>query len=169
MHQRFPSLPLPSLSLSPLLSLPSFPFSPQIQWNGSSDMSDSESSGGASSASSTSTQWPSQSSYYSSQSINNAEEQTFHFQQILNRAMDENNFEFEQPELDGANERQGDVKEAILKAAQLLHSCEVLLLVTGAGFSADSGLATYIDVADIDAYRERCWSSNYSILGLSMV
>jgi len=33
----------------------------------------------------------------------------------------------------------------------------VLLVVTGAGFSADSGLATYVDVADIDAYRGRGW------------
>ena len=30
-------------------------------------------------------------------------------------------------------------------------------MVTGAGFSADSGLATYVDVADIDAYRDRGW------------
>ena len=31
-------------------------------------------------------------------------------------------------------------------------------MVTGAGFSADSGLATYVDVADIEAYRNRGWS-----------
>jgi len=34
----------------------------------------------------------------------------------------------------------------------------VLLVVTGAGFSADSGLATYDDVADIEAYRSRGWT-----------
>ena len=33
----------------------------------------------------------------------------------------------------------------------------MLLVVTGAGFSADSGLATYVDVADIDAYRRKGW------------
>ena len=50
-----------------------------------------------------------------------------------------------------------NINEAIHTTAQLLYSAEVLLVVTGAGFSADSGLATYLDVADIDAYRRRGW------------
>ncbi|KAL7479151.1 hypothetical protein ACHAW6_004894 [Cyclotella cf. meneghiniana] len=50
-----------------------------------------------------------------------------------------------------------NTKAAIETAAYHLHSCEILLLVTGAGFSADSGLATYQDVADIEAYRKRGW------------
>ncbi|KAL7506802.1 hypothetical protein ACHAXN_004043 [Cyclotella atomus] len=115
-------------------------------------MSDSESSRAASSASSTSTQWPSQSSNCSNPSNN--DEQTLHFQEILNRALDRDNTEYAH---DTMNDTNVDMNEAIQKAARLLHSAEVLLLVTGAGFSADSGLATYVDVADIDAYRERGW------------
>lgn len=47
--------------------------------------------------------------------------------------------------------------EAIHQAASLLHSAEVLLVIAGAGFSADSGLATYLDVADIDCYKRKGW------------
>lgn len=108
-----------------------------------------ESSEGASSASSTSTQWPSQSSQCSRS--NNNEDETFHFQEILNRALGDNSNATTDPQ------HEFEINIAIHKAAHLLYSCEVLLLVTGAGFSADSGLATYIDVADINAYREKGW------------
>ena len=40
------------------------------------------------------------------------------------------------------------------QAAQVIAAADVLFLVTGAGFSADSGLATYTDVARVKAYRE---------------
>lgn len=48
-------------------------------------------------------------------------------------------------------------QKQIQKAARVLYESEILLVVTGAGFSADSGLATYIDVADIKAYRDKGW------------
>ena len=41
------------------------------------------------------------------------------------------------------------------KAADALQDADILLLVTGAGFSADSGLAVYNDVANIPAYQSR--------------
>ncbi|CAK9082325.1 Hypothetical protein (Fragment) [Durusdinium trenchii] len=41
------------------------------------------------------------------------------------------------------------------EAAQLLGDAQVLLLFTGAGFSADSGLAVYDDVAKVKAYQDR--------------
>lgn len=40
-------------------------------------------------------------------------------------------------------------------AAESLKESEVLVLITGAGFSADSGLAVYADVANVNAYKER--------------
>lgn len=46
-----------------------------------------------------------------------------------------------------------DLSTSIAKAAKLLDDAEVFLLMTGAGFSADSGLAVYADVARIDAYK----------------
>ena len=115
-------------------------------------MSDLDSSENGSSASSTSTQWPSQSSNCSNSSRNN-ELQTLHYQEILNRAIGS----AEDVDHNTQHEQTDSISDAIHKAAQLLHSAEILLLVTGAGFSADSGLATYVDVADIDAYRERGW------------
>merc|ERR1719188_2066137 len=41
------------------------------------------------------------------------------------------------------------------EAATLIHQADVFLLLTGAGFSADSGLAIYADVAKVEAYKER--------------
>ena len=41
------------------------------------------------------------------------------------------------------------------EAAAAIRDSDVLVLVTGAGFSADSGLACYADVANVAAYRER--------------
>merc|ERR1719188_1882864 len=40
------------------------------------------------------------------------------------------------------------------EAATLIHQADVLLLCTGAGFSADSGLAIYADVAKVEAYKK---------------
>ena len=40
-------------------------------------------------------------------------------------------------------------------AAKYIHDADVLVLCTGAGFSADSGLAVYVDIAKIPAYAER--------------
>jgi len=50
------------------------------------------------------------------------------------------------------------------KAAEAIRSADVLLLVTGAGFSADSGLAVYNDIANVPAYRER----NLDYMGICM-
>lgn len=50
--------------------------------------------------------------------------------------------------------RQG-VDRQCERAAQALAEADVLLVVTGAGFSADSGLAVFNDVAKIPAYRAR--------------
>eukprot|EP01118_Nematostelium_gracile_P017547 TRINITY_DN7536_c0_g1_i1.p1 TRINITY_DN7536_c0_g1~~TRINITY_DN7536_c0_g1_i1.p1 ORF type:complete len:430 (+),score=106.53 TRINITY_DN7536_c0_g1_i1:64-1290(+) len=40
-------------------------------------------------------------------------------------------------------------------AAQAILEADILLLATGAGFSADSGLAVYKDIADVPAYHKR--------------
>ena len=53
--------------------------------------------------------------------------------------------------------RTAAVEDAYRRAAEVIFDADVLLVITGAGFSADSGLATYIDVADVDAYRDRGW------------
>eukprot|EP00928_Gymnodinium_smaydae_P086772 TRINITY_DN71202_c0_g1_i1.p1 TRINITY_DN71202_c0_g1~~TRINITY_DN71202_c0_g1_i1.p1 ORF type:complete len:400 (-),score=54.41 TRINITY_DN71202_c0_g1_i1:117-1316(-) len=45
--------------------------------------------------------------------------------------------------------------EACADAAVKISTADVLLLCTGAGFSADSGLAVYADVAEVDAYKAR--------------
>ena len=41
------------------------------------------------------------------------------------------------------------------RAALAIQQADVLLVATGAGWSADSGLAIYRDVADVAAYHER--------------
>jgi len=40
-------------------------------------------------------------------------------------------------------------------AANLVKEADILVLCTGAGFSADSGLAVYSDIAKVDAYKKR--------------
>jgi NAD-dependent SIR2 family protein deacetylase len=45
--------------------------------------------------------------------------------------------------------------ESVQRAAAAIAQADVLLLLTGAGWSADSGLSVYKDVADVQAYRER--------------
>ena len=41
------------------------------------------------------------------------------------------------------------------RAALAIQQADVLLVATGAGWSADSGLAIYRDVADVEAYHQR--------------
>ena len=45
--------------------------------------------------------------------------------------------------------------ELLARAACAIKQADVLLVATGAGWSADSGLAIYRDVADVEAYHER--------------
>ena len=59
------------------------------------------------------------------------------------------------PDSEKTKELQANFVENCEKAADALLQADVLVLVTGAGFSADSGLATYTDVANIEAYQER--------------
>ena len=47
------------------------------------------------------------------------------------------------------------VDESCETAAEAILGADVLLLATGAGWSADSGLAVYRDIARIEAYAER--------------
>lgn len=44
---------------------------------------------------------------------------------------------------------------ACARAAKLISEADVFLLCTGAGFSADSGLAVYVDVAQVGPYKAR--------------
>jgi len=57
------------------------------------------------------------------------------------------------PEL--AKDLQSNMDVNLALAAEIISKAEVLILITGAGFSADSGLALYADVANVNAYRER--------------
>lgn len=41
------------------------------------------------------------------------------------------------------------------QAAEAVHDADIFFLVTGAGFSADSGLAVYGDIAKIEAYKKQ--------------
>lgn len=50
---------------------------------------------------------------------------------------------------------QEGIETACATAARLIQQADVLLLCTGAGFSADSGLAIYADVAKVAAYKSR--------------
>lgn len=50
---------------------------------------------------------------------------------------------------------QANLPAACGEAARLLLEADVFLLFTGAGFSADSGLAVYADVAKVGAYADR--------------
>mmetsp|Transcript_11835 Transcript_11835/g.17393 ORF Transcript_11835/g.17393 Transcript_11835/m.17393 type:complete len:450 (-) Transcript_11835:307-1656(-) len=59
------------------------------------------------------------------------------------------------PEPDEAKELKADFHKNCALSAFALFEADVLILVTGAGFSADSGLAVYADVANVKAYEER--------------
>eukprot|EP00493_Phyllostaurus_siculus_P023633 UN23969 len=46
-------------------------------------------------------------------------------------------------------------ERAFIEAANAIFHADVLLIATGAGWSADSGLATYPGVAEIPPYQKR--------------
>ena len=105
-----------------------------------------------SSAKSDSTQWPSAPNSPSENEMSD-------MQDLLDRAMrddhsDRDPFE-SNPEM--YHYLRSHFQEHCRLAARRIHDAEVLLVVTGAGFSADSGLATYLDVADIEAYSSKGW------------
>ena len=52
-------------------------------------------------------------------------------------------------------ELKSTMQESVRRAAAAIAQADVLLLLTGAGWSKDSGLAVYRDVADVKAYRDR--------------
>lgn len=60
-----------------------------------------------------------------------------------------------QPSPEQATSLRTDVDAACADAAEWLAGADVLLLATGAGFSADSGLAVYGDLAQVPAYATR--------------
>jgi len=104
-----------------------------------------------SSAGSTSTQWPSApSSIASSQG-----DDLSNLQGILDRALiDPSSNQAEDTQVISDN----NIKINCKQAAHKIKDADILLVVTGAGFSADSGLATYIDVADVEAYNRKGWT-----------
>ena len=59
------------------------------------------------------------------------------------------------PEREEADELRKNVPQACSEAADALLEADVLLLATGAGWSAESGLAVYRDIANVKAYAER--------------
>eukprot|EP00241_Pyramimonas_parkeae_P007139 CAMPEP_0114273182 /NCGR_PEP_ID=MMETSP0058-20121206/28955_1 /TAXON_ID=36894 /ORGANISM="Pyramimonas parkeae, CCMP726" /LENGTH=316 /DNA_ID=CAMNT_0001392609 /DNA_START=115 /DNA_END=1065 /DNA_ORIENTATION=- len=59
------------------------------------------------------------------------------------------------PTAEQKEELKGKLDKNCRNAALAIEDASVLLFATGAGFSADSGLATYKDIADVSAYRER--------------
>ena len=109
----------------------------------------SNNNGNDSSASSTSTQWPSAPSSPGSEQSQDVTT----MQKLLDRALHD---PFSSHP-DTTAQLKSNIKLYCQQAAKKIHNADVLLVVTGAGFSADSGLATYIDVADIDAYRTKGW------------
>ncbi|MGB1599329.1 MAG: hypothetical protein ACPIOQ_41660, partial [Promethearchaeia archaeon] len=46
------------------------------------------------------------------------------------------------------------VEHRLLRAAELLISADYILIAAGAGFSADSGLKVYKDIANVEAYKK---------------
>ena len=105
-----------------------------------------EEGSGVSSAGSTSTQWP---SAPSSPQNNDMRE----LQNILDHALHD---PFStHPDI--VSHLKANIETNCKQAARKVLEADILLAVTGAGFSADSGLATYDCVANIDAYRSRGW------------
>ena len=100
-----------------------------------------------SSGRSTSTQWPSAPS--SPQNNENMRE----LQHILDHALHDP-FSTD-PNI--VSHLKANIETHCKLAARKILEADVLLVVTGAGFSADSGLATYDCVANIEAYRSRGW------------
>lgn len=59
------------------------------------------------------------------------------------------------PSAEQAEELLAAVDASCVEAAQIIAGADIFLLCTGAGFSADSGLAVYADVAKVPAYSKR--------------
>jgi hypothetical protein len=60
-----------------------------------------------------------------------------------------------QPSPEEAELLLADVDRSCAHAAAVIESADILLVITGAGFSADSGLAVYNDIARIEPYADR--------------
>ena len=60
-----------------------------------------------------------------------------------------------QPSESQVEELRSRYPELIARAARAISDADILLLCTGAGWSADSGLPVYRDVADVAAYHDR--------------
>jgi NAD-dependent SIR2 family protein deacetylase len=58
------------------------------------------------------------------------------------------------PEPEEAVQLQAGLADSARMAAEAIAAADVFVLFTGAGFSADSGLSVYKDIADVKAYRE---------------
>lgn len=101
----------------------------------------------SSSAGSTSTQWP------SAPSSPQQDNDLTNLQHILDNAL---NDPFSTHPNTVAHLK-ANIETHCKQAAQKIYEADVLLAVTGAGFSADSGLATYDCVANIEAYQSRGW------------
>jgi hypothetical protein len=61
----------------------------------------------------------------------------------------------EQPTAEQAAALRASFADDCKRAAAAIKSAHILILHTGAGFSADSGLKVYKDVADVEPYRQR--------------
>ena len=59
------------------------------------------------------------------------------------------------PDEELAQRLQHEYTQTCAEAARAIAQADCLLLLTGAGFSADSGLAVYADVANVEAYKSR--------------
>merc|ERR1712166_877744 len=59
------------------------------------------------------------------------------------------------PDDETAAELRTNLDQYCAEAGALISKADVLILLTGAGFSADSGLAVYADVASVPAYKSR--------------
>lgn len=56
---------------------------------------------------------------------------------------------------DETSKLKSDIAPACIRAADAIRNADILIIVTGAGFSADSGLPVYKDVAQMPAYIEK--------------
>ena len=54
-----------------------------------------------------------------------------------------------------AAQLQAALADSARAAAEAIAAADVFVLFTGAGFSADSGLSVYKDIADVKAYRKK--------------
>lgn len=63
-----------------------------------------------------------------------------------------------QEDIAGSRSESRSFEEQCEQATEALAQSNVLLLVTGAGWSADSNLAVYGDIAKVPAYQQNGWS-----------